>query len=468
MASILISYRRSDSDVTGRISDRLLRKYTVFRDIDNIPIGKDFRKAIENALRTADVLIAVVGSNWQGARKGSPSKIFDPNDNVRIEIETALLRDIHIIPVLVGGATMPKPDDLPDTLRGFSFRNATSVDSGRNFETDVQRLISAVDSLFGWGKPPNARRAFIEAVNRADLRDHQLPSFELPSKLRHEVAEKILPYVPGLRHYARALTGSQVLGDKLVSTTLYALDEEPVILRSEIRDRVALYRLFTQVRTRTSLPAPSPPLDEYYNRLCHVPTTAAEAFLLYNFEQFGQDEASEILGVDVPGLHTLIYQASNELRRQLVTDALIIEDETFIGMELEMLVKDYLGHNVIGIARTHAEAVSMAKKKQPGLILADIQLADGSSGIDAVMEMLASFSAVVVFITAYPERLLSGPRCEPAFLIAKPFQPTVVVSVITGALFFKHTASLGQARGLRSPSARPTKARMRSTSQSSP
>ena len=113
---------------------------------------------------------------------------------------------------------------------------------------------------------------------------------------------------------------------------------------------------------------------------------------------------------------------------EIATDVLIIEDETFIAMDLESLVKN-LGHNVIGVARTHSDAVALAKNKKPGLILADIQLADGSSGLDAVNELLQVFEVPVVFITAYPERFLTGERPEPAFLISKPFQPAMVSAV---------------------------------------
>jgi CheY-like chemotaxis protein len=105
---------------------------------------------------------------------------------------------------------------------------------------------------------------------------------------------------------------------------------------------------------------------------------------------------------------------------------LIIEDEPFIAMDLEGLVES-LGHQVLGVAR-------------PGLILADIQLADGSSGLDAVNELLRSFEVPVIFITAYPERFLTGERPEPAFLIAKPFQPATVSAVISQALFFERNA----------------------------
>ena len=124
---------------------------------------------------------------------------------------------------------------------------------------------------------------------------------------------------------------------------------------------------------------------------------------------------------------------------EIATDVLIIEDETFIAMDIEALVES-LGHKVIDIARTHSEAVALAKQKRPGLILADIQLADGSSGLDAVNELLGSFEVPVIFITAYPERFLTGQRPEPAFLIAKPFQLAVVSAVVSQALFFGRKA----------------------------
>ena len=138
-----------------------------------------------------------------------------------------------------------------------------------------------------------------------------------------------------------------------------------------------------------------------------------------------------------------------ELAAEIATDVLIIEDETFIALDLEGLVEG-LGHRVLGVARTHSEAVALAKAKRPGIILADIQLADGSSGLDAVNEMLRTFEVPVIFITAYPERFLTGERPEPAFLIAKPFQPATVSAVFSQALFFERNAKRreqsGQAR----------------------
>jgi CheY-like chemotaxis protein len=113
---------------------------------------------------------------------------------------------------------------------------------------------------------------------------------------------------------------------------------------------------------------------------------------------------------------------------------MIIEDEPIIAMDLETIVRD-LGHHVVGVAVTRDEAVAMALDKRPGLVLADIQLADDSSGIDAVKDILAQFSVPVIFITAFPERLLTGERPEPTFLITKPFQRSTVKAAISQALF---------------------------------
>ena len=153
----------------------------------------------------------------------------------------------------------------------------------------------------------------------------------------------------------------------------------------------------------------------------------------------------EALGEDLQAFRALVDEAGRELAAEIATDVLIIEDETFIALDLEGLAES-LGHRVVGIARTHAEAVTIAKPKKPGLILADIQLADGSSGLDAVNELLDEFEVPVIFITAYPERFLTGQRPEPAFLIAKPFQPATVSAVVSQALFFQRNATRGPRR----------------------
>ena len=136
MSSLIISYRRSDSDViAGRIRDRLVNHFgddSIFMDIDSIPFGLDFREHIKKALLQIDILLAIIGPNWLGGHDKS-ARIFDETDPVRIEVETALQRNIPVILILVGGAVMPKPSELPDSLKDLAFRNAAFVDGGRDF-----------------------------------------------------------------------------------------------------------------------------------------------------------------------------------------------------------------------------------------------------------------------------------------------------------------------------------------------
>src|SRR5690606_2764913 len=121
---------------------------------------------------------------------------------------------------------------------------------------------------------------------------------------------------------------------------------------------------------------------------------------------------------------------------------LVIEDEAIIAMDLSAIVEE-MGHTVTGIARTRSEAVKLAAQDRPDLILADIQLADNSSGIDAVNDILAHFEELpVIFITAFPERLLTGERPEPAFLINKPYAEEQVRSAVSQAMFFASTETL--------------------------
>jgi CheY-like chemotaxis protein len=123
----------------------------------------------------------------------------------------------------------------------------------------------------------------------------------------------------------------------------------------------------------------------------------------------------------------------------MASDVLIVEDEPLIALDLERIVRE-LGHRVSRVARTHKQAVAAVKKDLPGLVLADIELADGSSGIDAVKEIVTTFEVPVIFVTAYPERLLTGKRPEPTFLITKPFRPEALKAVISQALFFEMKA----------------------------
>jgi len=259
-------------------------------------------------------------------------------------------------------------------------------------------------------------------------------------------SQLVAEHLPLLRRYARALTGNQASGDAYVGAMLEALLQDPALLDEAHGPRAGLFKLFTQIWNSVSLnddtdtvadvatlPMPSE------RRLSNITPLPRQAFLLLSLEGFSEEEVAFVLGIDVAETRQLADTAGREMAAEIATDVLIIEDETFIAMDLESLVKN-LGHNVIGVARTHSDAVALAKNKKPGLILADIQLADGSSGLDAVNELLRIFEVPVVFITAYPERFLTGERPEPAFLISKPFQPAMVSAVASQALFFQRNS----------------------------
>jgi DNA-directed RNA polymerase specialized sigma24 family protein len=247
--------------------------------------------------------------------------------------------------------------------------------------------------------------------------------------------------LPFLRRYARALTGNQSSGDAYVTEVLEALIEDPGLIEDG-DPRVQLYRTFTKVWQSVPLNERSDPVQRGLpgeERLSHLTPRARQAFLLVALEGFSEADAAQVLEIDTASLRNLVEEAGRELAAEIATEVLIIEDEPLIAFDLEGLVES-LGHRVLGIARTHDEAVSLVKAKRPGLILADIQLADGSSGLDAVNELLKGFEVPVIFITAYPERFLTGERPEPAFLIAKPFQPATVSAIISQALFFERKA----------------------------
>jgi CheY-like chemotaxis protein len=189
---------------------------------------------------------------------------------------------------------------------------------------------------------------------------------------------------------------------------LEALIADRSVLEDPRGARVALYRLFTKIWNSLSVNGTSGAVDGALpgeQKLANITPLPRQAFLLVALEGFSEPDAARVLDIDVMKLRGLVEESGRELAVEIAT-----------------------------------EVLALTKKKRPGLILADIQLADGSSGLEAVNELLATFEAPVIFITAYPERFLTGERPEPAFLIAKPFQPATVSAVASQALFFERTA----------------------------
>jgi TRAP-type mannitol/chloroaromatic compound transport system substrate-binding protein len=232
MPRIVISYRRSDSAaMAGRIFDRLHAHYgdqSMFMDIDNVPLGMDFRRYIRDAIGQCDVLVAVIGPRWLGPRDPGRPRIHDTTDPVRLEIEGALEKGVPIVPVLVDDAHMPSDEELPDNLKDFAFINAASVDTGRDFRQHVDRLIRGIDDILaraaasavppGQSTPPIAPEptGVSEAepaqliVDGAATRSSDA-SVSMPAASRSPGAGATLPVPPANRPYRYAAVAGVVV-----------------------------------------------------------------------------------------------------------------------------------------------------------------------------------------------------------------------------------------------------------------
>jgi CheY-like chemotaxis protein len=257
------------------------------------------------------------------------------------------------------------------------------------------------------------------------------------------IAETISPHIPYLRRFARALAGSQAGGDAYALATLEAIVADPKAFDFGFDVRAGLYRIFLKLWGSIRLNVQ--PHNEQRTSLAENADRTLEAitprprvaFLLSALEGFDRDRVAYALNCSAEEASRLIEEAGREIAARIATDVLIIEDEPVIAMDIQSVV-ERLGHRVVGMARTRTQAVKEAERTRPGLILADIQLADKSSGLDAVNDILEGFEVPVIFITAYPERLLTGERPEPTFLLTKPFSDDTLRALISQALFFDH------------------------------
>ncbi|MFG5381250.1 MULTISPECIES: response regulator [unclassified Yoonia] len=257
-------------------------------------------------------------------------------------------------------------------------------------------------------------------------------------------SDLIAEQLPYLRRYTRALTGSQSRGDKYTVATLELILKDRSPFENDDPIKVNLFKCFHAIWT-SSGQALSEPEDGLRGRaqglLAKLTANSREALLLRTIEEFSLNHIATIMQTDVDEVRRLISAANEELAGSIKGNVMIIEDEPIIAADLTAIVEG-LGHRVTGVARTHKEAISLGNDESADLILADIQLADNSSGIDAVNDLLQTMDVPVIFITAFPERLLTGDRPEPAFLISKPFQEAQVQSAVSQAMFFASTATL--------------------------
>jgi len=261
------------------------------------------------------------------------------------------------------------------------------------------------------------------------------------------MSDLIAREIPYLRRYARILTGSQQLGDGLVRELLEAALADSALRTDISKSRARLFAAFSKIWNSVGKALPvgsdwsNAEQETVANRLGEAKPLARQALLLEAVEGFSVSEIAEILGTEETEISAMIEEAASAVEAGGRTDVLIIEDEPLIAYQLEEIITG-MGNNVVGIATTHDEAVALFNERQPSIVLADIQLADGSSGIDAVNEILAGSEVPVIFITAFPERLLTGERPEPTYLITKPFSDDYVRATVGQVMFFGSTAYL--------------------------
>ncbi|WP_299877872.1 response regulator [uncultured Sulfitobacter sp.] len=257
-------------------------------------------------------------------------------------------------------------------------------------------------------------------------------------------SEQLTAEMPYLRRYARGLTGSQSRGDKITVATLKTILDDRSPFENSDPIKVNLFKCFHRIWSLSGV-SPSAPEDALRGRthalLAKLTVNSREALLLRTIEEFSVDHIAKIMDVNSSEVRHLIETANTELAESTQGRVMIIEDEPIIAADLSAIVQS-LGHDVTGVSRTHTEALDHGRTSQPDLILADIQLADNSSGIDAVNDLLGLMDVPVIFITAFPERMLTGDKPEPAFLISKPFQEEQVRSAVSQAMFFASTVTL--------------------------
>ncbi len=260
------------------------------------------------------------------------------------------------------------------------------------------------------------------------------------------MSRQIGRHAPYMRRYARALTGSQDKGDSLVQTAMEGLLSGEIALQEALPVRPALYAALHEAWARSPERSGDGQARGADLHLQGLTAQERATLLLTAMEGFSPSETAEILHCGLEEVDRLTRSAESALQQQLAAQVLIIEDEPIIALDLTRVVRE-LGHTVVGVAATRSEAVALAEAFRPGLVLADVRLADGSSGMDATADILRSFDLPVIFITAFPEHLLTGDRPEPAFLITKPFREDTVKVLIGQALFFHRAAPVEAVAG---------------------
>lgn len=252
-----------------------------------------------------------------------------------------------------------------------------------------------------------------------------------------KMAEAITRTLPLLRRYARAVTGSQKRGDEWVRLCAEVAVQQPDLVAGAEDTKLGVFSLFHRLRQPFDTLEAGGPENSVSGRLKESLTEMApmqrQVLLLTVLEGFTVADAAHILDIDVDAAERSLQEARRELQRVAAVKILVIEDEAVIALDVADIVRN-AGHQVVGIAATEKAALELARQHAPHLVLADIQLRGSDSGISAVNQIMQSMSVPVIFVTGYPERLLTGKQIEPAFVISKPFDPDLLRAAIAQAL----------------------------------
>jgi CheY-like chemotaxis protein len=246
--------------------------------------------------------------------------------------------------------------------------------------------------------------------------------------------DHVLPEVSRLRRYARLLTSDQEAADDLVESVLEHLVDDRLTLSADLPVRTKLYRALHVIRNCEHHGPCHTGLTHIDKRLSALAPVQRTVFLLVAVEQLSLHEAAAVLSLTPSQVAQHLHDAGHAISDQVATSVLILEDEPMIALAIENLALE-LGHSVAGVATTKREACALLDSSRPGLILADIQLADGTSSIDTLKEVMDRRVPPAIFITAYPERVTAFNQNR--IVIPKPFEPDHVKAVISRTLFLQ-------------------------------
>lgn len=253
-----------------------------------------------------------------------------------------------------------------------------------------------------------------------------MPHMTHPQK--SPVRQIIESHLPALRRFAWAYTGSRTAGDDAVSIFLKACISQSDIFKSPLAHKVRLFQLLhRQIKLRTHV----------HETIEQLGRQVRSVFLLSALEHFSTSDIAAIIGEPETRAVFLLRHAETQSQRNEAMEVLIIEDEALIAMELKAIVEK-MGHRVVGRAATQRQAMMLAKQLKPDLVLADVQLAGGDSGIQAVSDLRKLSDIEPVFVTAFPDRVSKSMDSSPLFIISKPFAPDLIETTLSQAAMQRH------------------------------